>query len=525
MIILIAVSILSVAPPSPSIITHQQNALAQINDTIFKTYENSTYGILMQYPSDWKKVEPGQSSQTSNFNIVVGFLSPKESAFYRSPPAALSIGIQDLSPSQSITVDQYSGAQINFIRQQASVLESNTISLKGSNNTLAHKIVYINNEGQKIMQVWTIKANKAYHITYAANQTRYADYIPPVQKMIDSFKIVSLTALNNNNNNNNNNNSASSLSDFNFAAAGDWACTDDTTNTVNNILDKTPELVLGLGDYSYEDSADCWFDIIQPIDNSMMKITIGNHDTADLEALMNHFGLTEEYYSFDYQNVHFIALGTEEEYLDMSNDKAKEQLAFVQSDLEKASSNPDIEWIIPFFHRIMYPDCECSINEYPNCKCSLVGPYDRNLVEIYHPLFEKYGVHLVLQAHAHTYERTYPLKFNSEDSKQPIVTSKDLTNYHNINGLVIASVGTAGATPTSTYIVNELTAVKYKNLFGFLNVDVSADGKTLVGTFYDNADGEIKDRFTITKSSETATPIDDSIVSGGGEDSGDSDGG
>jgi hypothetical protein len=321
--------------------------------------------------------------------------------------------------------------------------------------------------------------------------------------------------------------SRSTLSpDFNFAAAGDWGCTSHTTDTIKNILDKKPELVLGLGDYSYhQDRVDCWFEIIQPIDG-ITKIVLGNHDTGEeIEELMNHFDLTEQFYSFDYQNVHFIALATEEEYLDMSNDKAKEQLAFVQSDLEKASSNPDIEWIIPFFHRIMYPDCECSINEYPNCKCSLVGPYDRNLVEIYHPLFEKYGVHLVLQAHAHTYERTYPLKFNSEDSKQPIVTSKDLTNYHNINGLVIASVGTAGATPTSTYIVNELTAVKYKNLFGFLNVDVSADGKTLVGTFYDNADGEIKDRFTITKSSETATPIDDSIVSGGGEDSGDSDGG
>jgi hypothetical protein len=46
-----------------------------------------------------------------------------------------------------------------------------------------------------------------------------------------------------------------------------------------------------------------------------------------------------------------------------------------------------------------------------------------------------------------------------------------------------------------------LTAVQLENLFGFLNVDVSADGKTLVGTFYDNDDGEIKDRFTITKSS------------------------
>ena len=32
-------------------------------------------------------------------------------------------------------------------------------------------------------------------------------------------------------------------------------------------------------------------------------------------------------------------------------------------------------------------------------------------------------------------------------------------------------------------------------------MDVSSDGRTLVGTFYDNADGQIKDTFTITKSS------------------------
>src|ERR687889_1126456 len=304
---------------------------------------------------------------------------------------------------------------------------------------------------------------------------------------------------------------------FNFAAAGDWGCKDRTPDTVDNILDKAPEIVLGLGDYSYDDSADCWFDITQPIDN-IMKISIGNHDVEDLEALMNHFGLTEQYYSFDYQNVHFIALGTEEEYLDMSNDKAKEQLAFVQSDLKKASSNPNIDWIIPFFHRMMYA-------REPS---SIVDSYDHNIVDIYHPLFDKYGVHLVLQGHSHSYERTYPLRYNPEGNiKNPIVTSKDSSNnYRNVDGLVIASVGTGGAFPTILHIVPEYIAVGCKNLFGFLNVDVSADGKTLVGTFYDNADGEIKDRFTITKSSETATPIDDSIGSGGGgEDSGDSDGG
>src|ERR687890_2504223 len=181
---------------------------------------------------------------------------------------------------------------------------------------------------------------------------------------------------------------------FNFGAAGDWGCTDDTSDTVDNILDKAPEIVLGLGDYSYDDSADCWFDITQPIDN-IMKISIGNHDVEDLEALMNHFGLTEQYYSFDYQNVHFIALESEEEYLDMSNDKAKQQLEFVKSDLEKASVNPNTVWLIPFFHRIVYARSGAGV----------VDTYDHNLEDIYHPLFEQYGIKLVLQAYTHNYER------------------------------------------------------------------------------------------------------------------------
>jgi Calcineurin-like phosphoesterase len=172
------------------------------------------------------------------------------------------------------------------------------------------------------------------------------------------------------------------LSDFNFAAAGDWGCTSHTTDTVKNILDKNPELVLGLGDYSYhQDRVDCWFEIIQPIDG-ITKIVLGNHDTGEeIEELMNHFDLTEQFYSFDYQNVHFIALATEEEYLDMSNDKAKEQLAFVKSDLEKASTNPNIDWIIPFFHRMMYARESAGV----------VDTYDHNLEDIYHPLFEQLG--------------------------------------------------------------------------------------------------------------------------------------
>jgi hypothetical protein len=293
---------------------------------------------------------------------------------------------------------------------------------------------------------------------------------------------------------------AAASSDFNFAAAGDWACTSHTTDTINNVVDKNPELVLGLGDYSYEDTADCWFDIIQPIDN-IMKIAIGNHEVEEeskLPQYMNYFDLTEQFYSFDYQNVHFIALATESEYLDMSKDKAKEQLAFVTRDLEKASTNPNIDWIIPFFHRMMYYE--------ENESCSIVGEHDHNLEDIYHPLFEKYGVHLVLQAHSHTYERTYPLRVNPQNSEDPIVTTKDSSNnYSNIDGLVIATVGTGGIfTCQYVHMDPKLAPIQYENLFGFLNVDVSSDGTTLVGTFYDNdgSDSKIKDKFTITKSKQ-----------------------
>jgi hypothetical protein len=289
---------------------------------------------------------------------------------------------------------------------------------------------------------------------------------------------------------------ASLQSGFNFAAVGDWGCRSATTDTVNNIVDKKPELVLGLGDYSYENSERCWFKIIQPID-SIMKVSMGNHDRGPkLIELMKHFGLTSEYYSFDYQNVHFIALATESGYLDMSTDKAKEQLAFVKSDLEKASTNPNIDWIIPFFHRIMYARESAGV----------VDTYDHNLEDIYHSLFEQYGIKLVLQSHSHTYERTYPLKINVEDSDDPIITSKDLTNYYyNTDGLVIATIGTGGATPTVFSTNSEYSAVMYRHFYGFLNVDVSSDGTTLVGTFYKNdknGGGEIKDQFTITKSAE-----------------------
>ena len=57
------------------------------------------------------------------------------------------------------------------------------------------------------------------------------------------------------------------IPDFNIAAAGDWGCNSNTYKTVNSIQNSKSnfELILGLGDYSYESSADCWLDALEPI--------------------------------------------------------------------------------------------------------------------------------------------------------------------------------------------------------------------------------------------------------------------
>ena len=66
-------------------------------------------------------------------------------------------------------------------------------------------------------------------------------------------------------------------SNINFVAVGDWDCTEYTKDTVNNIISQDPELVLALGDLSYNGKAQCWLQMIEPF-KEKTKIVIGNHE-------------------------------------------------------------------------------------------------------------------------------------------------------------------------------------------------------------------------------------------------------
>ena len=274
---------------------------------------------------------------------------------------------------------------------------------------------------------------------------------------------------------------------LNIAAVGDWGCNSNTQSTGNNIDSKNPEVVLALGDYSYSSTATCWFNIIDPI-GSITRITIGNHEdqpSEDNSAYLNHFGLSQQYYSFDYQDVHVITMNSEQNY-----DLGSSQYNFVKKDLESASSNPNIHWIIVTFHQPAYS----SPNSCSSCKAAT------SIRDTYHPMFDQYGVDLVLEGHVHNYQRSYPMTFNKNDPSKPLVTNTDKNRYVDPKGPIFIIVGTGGINFHSlagkeSYIVNQQDAK-----FGFLNIHFSDDGKLLGGTFYAN-DGSILDQFSVTKSS------------------------
>ena len=140
----------------------------------------------------------------------------------------------------------------------------------------------------------------------------------------------------------------------------------------------------------------------------MLWPTLGNHDgrsadsTTESGPYYDIFSLprngeaggvasgTEAYYSFDYGNMHFICLDSNE--TDRSADGA--MMTWLEADL---AAN-DKEWVIAFWHHSPY-----SKGHYDSDELGRSIDLRQNAV----PLLERYGVDLVLTGHSHSYERSY----------------------------------------------------------------------------------------------------------------------
>lgn len=281
------------------------------------------------------------------------------------------------------------------------------------------------------------------------------------------------------------------LEQFTFLATGDFGCSKTAQITVETMKSINPDLIFALGDLSYNKLPDCWINMIDPInEDRKVKFVVGEHDIDDnylkYNSYLKYFNLTKPFYSFDSKNIHFIVMASAKN-IEVPYTSDSEQYAFVKADLEKTSQNKNIDWIIVVGSRPFYssPSTHKGTPE---------------LRDIYHPLFDKYGVDLVLYSHNHNYQRTFPINYNKVSGSQPIITNEEKEIYDQTfkRGPIFVTVGTAGETlyplTSQAYFV-----IKQFLEHGFLNVSFKDNGSTMEGTFYSLDKSSVEDKFIIKK--------------------------
>ncbi len=276
------------------------------------------------------------------------------------------------------------------------------------------------------------------------------------------------------------------------------------------------DLLLTMGDNAYSDGTDeefqdAWFENMYEdrLINIPMFQTYGNHDgeSADGEDGTGvYFDIfthptdgscggvpsgNESYYSFNYADVHFVSLNTWD--VDRSPNSAMAQ--WLEADL--AANNQT--WTIVNFHHPVY-DGRYNID-------SDSKSLNIEMRESFVPIFDQYGVDLVLMGHSHTYQRSYLIDghYDVSSTFDPVTMGINMGDgqidgdgaYQKVNGKGVVYVisGTAG---TVNSVDNLYHPVMYHSslTLGSFILDISHD--QLDAKFL-TADGIIDDYFTITK--------------------------
>jgi hypothetical protein len=176
--------------------TRQKLPLGEVSGSNFINYTNPKYGFGLLYPSNWvnEEIPPG-----ANLTFLMSF----------NPPASeigefvfVYVAVKNLT-NNNTSLKQFADQEISLLKRPPAVtsptedtsaktiLESGPASIAG--NTSAHKVVYtekISGSLSKIMEVYTVKGNKGYILTYLAYADIYDKYLPIAQKIVDSLNVT-----------------------------------------------------------------------------------------------------------------------------------------------------------------------------------------------------------------------------------------------------------------------------------------------------------------------------------------------
>jgi hypothetical protein len=241
---------------------------------------------------------------------------------------------------------------------------------------------------------------------------------------------------------------------FTFTAFGDQGVTYDAVGNTNLIRAQNPAFHLHAGDISYAESGgsglvtdsydprvwDSWF---TEIENAAATIpwnaVVGNHEMEPWyspDGYGGQFarfdfpgGATQSYYSFTYGNVGVVALDANDVSYELPANlgySGGAQVSWLHSTLAALQANPEIDFIVVYFHHCAY------------CTCSTHG-CDGGVEQYFVPAFDSYKVDLVINGHNHIYERTDPIRGGAAVGATPIGSS-----WNSANGTTYITAGGAG---------------------------------------------------------------------------------
>ena len=166
-----------------------------------------------------------------------------------------------------------------------------------------------------------------------------------------------------------------------------------------------------------------WFDVVGDMIARIPVVPLlGNHETYDKdwkvrmpEAYLHLFSLPRidrekyqnQFYSFDYGDVHFVVLNTQsQELADFEPSLDEDEVAWFKEDMAKTTK----KWKIVLMHK---DPLQYGFANRPQPREEGFSPEGR----LWMPLFDQYGVDAVLSAHLHTYrDRGHIRNFQRDES-------------------------------------------------------------------------------------------------------------
>jgi len=277
---------------------------------------------------------------------------------------------------------------------------------------------------------------------------------------------------------------------------GDVGTVDNSYETAESLYrlaqNKSIQLVVQGGDLAYADGDQTEWDkfmrMNEPYTNTVATMAaVGNHENYYHFSAYNHRyfmpyeqsgSRTKQYFSFNYEKIHFISWSFERfDGVDLRPNG--EQRKWLENDLQQANLERDVRpWIVLFGHRPFY----CSSNSKD---CTDVAEDLRLLLE---DVINEYHIDVVLQAHKHNYERTYPV-YQSEETQQ---------NYENPQAPMYYVVGVGGRDKNSDFNTDQPSwSAERDTKYGYLLM--SAPDENHLEMVYTSKSFNVHDSATITR--------------------------